>query len=208
MPQLLQAEQRTEEWFKARLGLATASRFSDIMAKTRSGYAASRANYMSELAIERLTGVPAESYQNGAMQWGTDNEPVAKLNYELATENPVEETGFWKHDTLMAGASPDGFVGDDGLVEIKCPNSATHIQTLKSKTIPRQYIAQVQGQMWITERKWCDFVSYDPRLPVNAQMTIIRIQRDDEYIAELEDEITKFLKEVDEQVDFVSNFNN
>jgi predicted phage-related endonuclease len=140
------------------------------------------------------------------MQWGTDNEPLARLAYSLETGNDVEETGLWLHEIIPAGASPDGFVNDDGLVEIKCPNSATHIETLQNKKIPRQYFAQVQGQLWITERSWCDFVSFDPRLPENAQMIVIRVDRDDKYITELEKEIITFLQEVDEQVEFVKNY--
>lgn len=206
MPQLVKAEQRSPEWFAARLGKATGSRFGDILARTRSGYSASRKNYSAELVTERLTNMPTETYQSTAMQWGTDNEPVARLNYELITGNSVEETGFWLHDELDAGASPDGFVNDDGLLEIKCPNTATHIDTLIQKKVPWQYIAQVQGQMWITGRKWCDFVSYDPRLPENAQMIIIHVDRDDEYIKDLEREVTDFLQEVRELTEWVREY--
>lgn len=206
MAKLVLAEQRSPEWFEARLGKATASRFSDIMAKTRSGYAASRKNYMAELVTQRLTGAIPEPYSNTAMQWGTDNEPLARLAYELQTGNEVEETGLWVHDTLEAGASPDGFVNKDGVLEIKCPNTATHIETLELQQVPRQYLAQVQGQMWITDRKWCDFVSYDPRLPENAQMIIIRVERDEKYIEELETEVINFLKQVEEQVKFVKEY--
>ena len=206
MSQLINAEQRTPEWFSARLGKATGSRFSDIMAKTRSGYSSSRKNYAAELVTEILTNTPSESYTSGAMQWGTDNEPVARLQYELSTGNEVLETGFWIHDTLSAGASPDGFIGTDGLIEIKCPNTATHIDTLISKKLPRQYEAQVQGQMWITGRTWCDFVSFDPRLPENVQMFVVRVERDDLYIKELEEEIIKFLEEVDNLVEFIKSY--
>ncbi|MGH7238158.1 MAG: lambda exonuclease family protein, partial [Candidatus Saccharimonadales bacterium] len=156
MASLVNAEQRSNEWFAARLGKATASRFNDIMAKTRSGYAASRKNYLAELVTEILTGKQAEMFVSAAMQWGTDNEPVARLQYSLASGNEVEETGFWIHDTLAAGASPDGLIGKDGCLEIKCPNTATHIETLRSGKLPWQYRWQVQGQMWITGKKWCD----------------------------------------------------
>lgn len=206
MATLVQAEQRSEEWFAARLGKATGSRFADIIARTRSGYAASRKNYRAELVSEILTGRPVETFTSAAMQWGTDNEPVARLQYELATGNEVKETGFWLHETLSAGASPDGFVGSDGLIEIKCPNTATHLETLIKKQVPKQYVAQIQGQMWITDRKWCDFVSYDPRLPDNAQLFIIRVARDEQFIQELEQEIIDFTQEVQDLVEFVRNY--
>lgn len=206
MATLVQAEQRTPEWFQARLGKATASRFGDIMAKTRSGYSTSRKNYMAELVAQRLTGEIPEMYSSSAMQWGTDNEPLARLAYSLETGNDAQETGLWLHDIIPAGASPDGFVGDDGTLEIKCPNTATHIETLMTKRVPRQYEAQVQGQMWITERDWCDFVSFDPRLPENAQMIVIHVKRDDQFITLLEQEIIEFLQDVDKQVDFIKNY--
>ena len=206
MAKEVKAEQRSPEWYAARLGKATASRFSDIMARTRSGYAASRKNYMAELVTERLTNTVPENYTSAAMVWGLENEPLARLEYELATDNEVTETGFWLHDTFPAGASPDGLVNDDGLIEIKVPNTATHIETLQTKKVPRQYVAQVQGQLWITDRQWCDFISFDPRLPQNAQMIIVRVQRDNEYIRELEEELTQFLDEVEQQVNFVTNY--
>lgn len=206
MPSLVKAEQRTPEWFQARMGKATASRFGDIMAKTRSGYAASRKNYMAELVSQRLTGTVPENFTSTAMQWGIDNEPLARLEYTLDTGNEAKETGLWLHDTLAVGASPDGFVNSDGILEIKCPNTATHIETLATKQLPRQYEAQVQGQLWVTGKKWCDFVSYDPRLPENAQMVVIRIERDEKFIKELEEEIKKFLDEVEEQVKFVKSY--
>lgn len=203
---LVNAEQRSEEWFKARLGRATASKFSDIMARTRSGYGAQRKNYMAELVVETLTGEQVEFYTNAAMLWGTENEPVARLAYSLATGNDVEETGFWVDDEIGAGASPDGFIGEDGLLEIKCPNTATHLDTLRRREVPYQYVAQVQGQMWITGRKWCDFVSYDPRLVGDAQMIIIHVERNEAYIKELAEEIEKFMVEVVEQVEFVKDY--
>lgn len=206
MATLVKADQGSEEWLQARVGLATASRFNDIMARTRSGYAASRKNYNAELVVERLTGAAQDFFKSAAMEWGTNTEPVARLAYALATGNDAEETGLWLHDEIPAGASPDGFIGEDGALEIKCPNTATHLDTLVTKQVPRQYYAQVQGQLWITGRKWCDFVSFDPRLPENAQMIIINIMRDEEYIKDLETEVRSFLDEVEEQVKFVTNY--
>lgn len=205
--QQLTNDQRTDEWFALRLGRATASRFGDIMAKGRNGYEpAARKNYRAQLVSERLTGVKDETYTSAAMQWGVDNEETARLRYELRTGNEPVECGFFTHDTLQAGASPDGLIGDDGLLEIKCPNSATHIETLKKQAVPSQYKWQVQGQLWITGRQWCDFVSYDPRMPSNAQVFITRVQRDDAAIKELEGQITTFLREVEAEVQFIKNY--
>lgn len=193
-------QQRSEEWYEARLGKATASRFSDVLATLRSGgEAAGRKNYRAQLVVERLTKIPADTYQNGAMQWGTDYEPMARLEYELVNDIAVEEVGFLDHKTLAAGASPDGLVGKDGLVEFKAPNSATHIEYIKGKKVPDCYMAQIQGQMWVTGRKWCDFVSYDPRMPGSLRLFIVRAERDNEFIANLEAEVTKFLGEVDSE---------
>lgn len=203
---LIMVEQGTEEWHQARLGRATASRFKDIMTKIRSGEAASVKNYRAELTAEQLTGNREEMFTSAAMQWGTDNEPVARLRYELESGSDVEECGFFAHPDIMTGASPDGLVGDDGLLEIKCPNTATHIETLRKRKVPSQYYWQVMGQMWMTGRKWCDFVSFDPRLPENAQYMCVRIERDDKAIAELEDEVKEFLQSVELEVAFVKNF--
>jgi putative phage-type endonuclease len=199
-------KQGTDEWKLQRVGLATASRFNDIMAKTRSGYAASRKNYMADLLVERLTQKPKDSYTNEAMSFGTDNEPVARLAYELETGNTVVEAFFERHKTLQAGASPDGYVNDDGLVEIKVPNLATHLDTLRNQEVPTQYIAQVQGQLWITGREWCDFVSYTPYLENDAQLFIKRVPRDRKFIRELEAEVKRFLIELNKEVQFVLDY--
>jgi putative phage-type endonuclease len=191
-------EQRTEEWFAARLGKATASRIADITAKTKSGYGASRANYMAELICERLTGMQGASYTNAAMLWGVEKEPEARSVYESSVGALVVETGFTPHKTiLMSGASPDGLVDDDGLIEIKCPNTATHIDTLLSDAVPSKYIIQMQWQMACTGRKWCDFLSYDPRLSENMRLFVKRVHRDDAFIAELEREVMRFLVELE-----------
>lgn len=202
----IKAEQRSPEWFEARLGRPTASRFGDIMAKTRSGYSTSRKNYRAELVIQRLTQEIPENYQSSAMAWGVENEPTARLAYELETGNSVEDTSLWLHDEIEAGASPDGLIGKDGCLEIKCPNTATHLETLRSGRVPRQYFAQVQGQMWVTGRQWCDFVSFDPRLPQNAQLFITRVPKDDAYIKDLEYELIEFLKEIEDEVAFVQSY--
>lgn len=193
--------QGSQEWMDARLGRATASRVADIVAKTRSGWGASRANYMAELIAERLTGVNAATYTNSAMQWGTDHEPQARALYELMVGADVTEVGFIDHPTIaMSGASPDGLVGDVGLVELKAPNTATHIETLRGGKISDRYIVQVQFQMACTGRAWCDFCSFDPRMPPEMQLFVQRVRRDDARIAELEKEVSAFLAEVDATV--------
>ena len=195
-------EQRSEEWFAARCGKATGSRIADIVAKTKSGYSASRANYMAQLVVERMTEKVAESYSNAAMDWGTEQEPYARAAYEAHSGVLVDEVGMVDHPTVqMSGASPDGLVGEDGLVEIKCPTTATHIETLMDKAVPKKYIDQMQWQMACTGRKWCDFVSFDPRMPQGLQLFVKRVERDDEYIAELESEVAAFLQEVSDKVE-------
>jgi putative phage-type endonuclease len=194
-------EQRSEAWYAARLGKVTASRIADLMARTKTGYGASRANYMAELICERLTGVKADSYINAAMQWGIDNEAGAKAAYSFMTDTVVDDVGFVDHPGIgMAGASPDGLVGADGLIEVKCPNSASHIDTLLSETIDRKYILQMQWQMACTGRKWCDFVSFDPRLPAEMQLWIKRVPRDGAKINEIHEEVRTFLAELDAKV--------
>lgn len=195
-------QQHSEEWFAARLGRVTGSRVADVMAKTKAGYSASRANYMAELICERLTGQQAERFTNAAMQWGTDTEPRARAAYEFLTDNYVIETGFVLHgDIADFGASPDGLVADDGLVEIKCPNTATHIETLLGESVPGKYVTQMQAQMACTGRAWCDFVSFDPRLPGDMQLWVKRVQRDEAFIADMEAEISAFLSEINQKLD-------
>lgn len=195
-------EQRTEEWFQARLGKVTASKVADVMAKTKSGYAASRDNYMAQLVVERMTNKQADSFTNAAMEWGTQQEPFARAAYEIKTGVVVEEVGFINHPRLPnAGASPDGLVGEEGMVEIKCPNTATHIETLLSKEVPWKYYAQMQWQMACTGRLWCDYVSYDPRMPENTQLFIQRVYRDADNIELMEKEVVKFLVELGEKVE-------
>lgn len=194
-------EQRTEEWFAARLGKVTASRVSDVIARTKSGPSASRRNYLAELVAERLTGEPAARFTNAAMQWGTDTEPMARAAYEFHTDNTVQEVGFVLHPRIAeSGASPDGLVGDDGLIEIKCPGTATHIDTLLGAEIDGKYLTQMQWQMACTGRAWCDWVSFDPRLPEDMRMVVRRVARDDERVAELESAVREFLTELDDTI--------
>ena len=174
----LDCEQGSDEWFAARLGVVSASNF----AKTLSS-GTGRKTYMLQLAAESLTGVKADSYSNAAMEWGTANEPLARSAYEFETGSTVSEVGFCKLSDLI-GASPDGLVSDDGLVEIKSPNTSTHIETVLSGKCPTKHKAQIQGQLWVTGRKWCDFVSFDPRVQSEKALFIVRVDRDDTYITD------------------------
>lgn len=194
-------DQRTPEWLAARLGKVTASRVADVMAKTKSGYSASRQNYMAQLICERLTGKQAESFSNAAMQRGTELEPIARSEYEIRNDVMVFETGLVIHpDIEYFGASPDGLVGDAGLVEIKCPNTWTHIETIKTGEPKREYIIQMQSQMACTGRQWCDFVSFDDRLPEHLAYFETRIHRDDEFIGQMLAEISIFLDELESTI--------
>lgn len=191
--------QGSPEWFAQRLGCATASKFSDVLATVKSGESAARRNYRTQLVLERLTGTVAESFTNGAMEWGTATEPQARAAFELATGLDVQEVGFLKRGDWI-GASPDGLIGDDAGLEIKAPNSSTHLETVLAGKMPPGHIAQVQGCMWVTDRARWHFVSYDPRFPQHLRMFHQVIERDEEYIARLADEVGKFLAEVDTAV--------
>lgn len=201
MDDLAQLDQGTADWHAARLGKVTASRVADVIAKTKTGWGASRANYMAELICERLTGVAPERFTNAAMQWGTEREPEARELYEFSHDAEVLQVGFVAHPAIaMSGASPDGLVGDDGMVEIKCPNTATHLETLESRTIPGKYVTQMMWQMACTGRAWCDFVTFDPRLPANMRILVQRLQRDDEMVAALEAAVSVFLAEMGDKL--------
>ena len=193
-------EQRTPEWFARRLGKVTASRIADLMAKTKSGPAASRANYLAQLVTERLTGRPTEGYESTAMAWGTEQEPNARAAYSARMGVLVDEVGFVDHPTLAAGASPDGLVGETGLIEIKCPNTATMLEYIEDRAIPQKYRLQMQWQLAVTGRDWNDFVAYDPRLPEHLQLLVIREHRNTDLILSITAEVERFLAEVDRKV--------
>jgi len=202
-------DQGSEEWFTIRIGKVTASRVADVIAKTKSGYSASRDNYMAQLVCERLTGQKAEGFTNAAMQHGTETEPLARAAYEALKDVLVDEVGFVPHPSIqMAGASPDGLVGDDGLLEIKCPNTATHIDTLLSETVPTKYYTQMQFQLACTGREWCDFVSFDNRLPQELQLFVKRVPRDETYIRLMEAEIVQFIAELDDKINKLMKVKN
>lgn len=194
-------EQGSAEWIAAKCGWVGASRVADIIAKTKSGWGASRANYMAQLVAERLTGVPLETFASEAMKRGIETEAEARAAYQFETTTLVEKVGFIPHPTVrMSGASPDGLIGSDGLVEIKCPNVATHVDTLLGQSVPGRYVTQMQWQMACTGRAWCDFASYDPRLPEAMRLFVKRVPRNDETIKELEGHVTDFLAELDAKI--------
>jgi len=192
-------QQGTDEWLIAKLGKVSASRLADVMARTKSGYGASRKNYMAELLVQRLTGEPTEHFVSKDMQWGIEHEDEARAAYEEYSGVFVRQVGFIAHPTIpMAGASPDGLVGEDGLVEIKCPNTATHVDTLTVGAPDTRYFKQMQCQMECTGRGWCDFVSYDPRMPHGLDLFVVRVNRDEAFLAEAREEVKRFLAELDE----------
>lgn len=198
---VLDFPQGSAEWLQSRAGKVTASRIADVMAKIKTGEAAARRDYKAQIVAEILTGKPQESgFTNEAMQWGTATEPAARTAYEAISGTLVDTVGLVLHPAIdRAAASPDGLAGD-GLLEIKCPKTATHLQYLLAGVAPAQYQMQMLWQMACTERAWCDFVSFDPRLPEDLQLLIVRFERDDKRIAEIETEVRLFLSEVDETI--------
>lgn len=196
---IIDCQQGSEEWHRARLGKVSASRVADMTARTKTGWSTSRANYAAELIAERLTGQRTEKFVSEAMMWGTDNEANARSLYQLMRDVEVSQVGLVLHPSIdMACCSPDGLVGSEGLVEFKCPLTATHIETLLSEKIDGKYVKQMQFQMACTGRQWCDFVSFDPRLPAEMQLFIARVERDPVMISELEKEARTFLAEIDD----------
>lgn len=191
--------QRSPEWFAARRGRATASRFADVLSRGRNGgESAARRAYRSQLVVERLTGQVAPGYENDAMRWGVEQEPIARAALELATGLSIEECDFIPHAEIAAGCSPDGLYGDHGGVEIKCPNTATHLEYLsRGAGCPAEYVAQVQGCLWITGRSEWLFASFDPRLPPKLRLYHSLVKRDEAYIETLEREVRAFVAEVD-----------
>jgi len=202
MSETLSLLQGSPEWIAARLGSLGASRVADALAKTKTGWGASRANCMAELVAERLTGEPAKTFTSPAMQWGTDTEDEARRAYSFYRDAQVVTVGLVRHPEIpMTHASPDGYVGEHGLIEIKCPNTATHIETLLGKPIAGSYVTQMMWQMACSGRLWCDFVSYDPRLPADLALFVSRVAFDNEMAGGLERDVRGFLREVDEKID-------
>lgn len=190
--------QGSDEWLASRAGKVTASKIAEVIAKGKSGEAAARANYKAQIVAEILTGKPqGDTFTNAAMEWGTTQEPFARAAYEMARGVMVDQCGLVLHPRIERGAaSPDG-LANEGLCEIKCPNTATHLQYLLGKEVPSKYVPQMLWQMACTERPWNDFISFDPRLPEDLQLFVVRLERDETRIKELETEVLTFLGEVD-----------
>ncbi len=202
---IIDCAQGSPEWHASRCGVPSASRFGAIMATIKSGEAAERRNYRTDLVVERLTGRPLEGFSTAAMKQGIEREPFARMAYEAVTGNIVEEVGFCLNDDGLAGASPDGLIGEDGGLEIKCPERSAHLRYLQEQAEPAEYTWQIQGGMWVTGRKWWAFVSYNPDFPEHLQLIVRRIQRNDEAIAKLAAEVAKFAAEIDAEVERVRN---
>lgn len=197
--ELAQLEQGSALWKQARVGLVTASRCADVIAMTKKGEGADRRNYRTELICERLTGVPYPRYVSAEMQWGINQEPFARAAYELQNDVLVDTVGFVLHpDVDRFGASPDGLVGEDGVLQIKCPNTSTHLSWMLDGVVPIEHMAQMLGELSCTERAWCDFVSFDPRLPEHLQLFVRRFERNDKLIGTLESEVHHFNYELEE----------
>lgn len=196
-------EQGTAEWLTMRCGACTASRLNDALAKLKdlTKESADRANYRKELAIERLTGNAYPHFVTEAMQHGIDNEPIARAEYEILTGQEVTPIGLAMHDEIKYfSASTDGLVGKDGMLEIKCLGSINHLDILIAGEIPKKYHWQMLGGMACAERQWCDFVSYDPRMPADLQLFVKRLERSDALISGMLLEVVQFLSEVDAMV--------
>lgn len=200
---IVDCEQGSEEWHIARSGKVTASSVENVLAKGKGGAESkTRKDYLIQIATERLIGRPAgDSYFSDVMQWGLEQEPFARAAYEMHAKTFVDQVGFVLHPTIDgAGMSPDGLVGDTGLVEIKCPLSKTHVRYRLENKVPAEYCMQMLWQMACAERDWCDFVSFDPRMPEDLQLFVVRFERDDEAIKAMEAEVLTFLTEVDELI--------
>jgi hypothetical protein len=196
---IVECEQGTPEWLRARCGIATASNFADILARSRDRKeeGVTRRNYRARLVVERLAGRPVEGgFSSYATKQGQEREPAGRERYMVATGNYVEQVGVCLHDTLECGASPDGLIDTDGGLELKCPELSTHLEYLRRKDEPPEYRAQIQGNLWITGRAWWDFASYNPDFPEHLQLIVRRVLRNDDYIASLELAVRLFMDEV------------
>lgn len=198
--QIINCEQGSPEWFAERCGLATASEFSSILAK---GQGKTRASYLRKIVAERLTGVPAEHFKNGYMDRGHEYEPLARAEYEYRREVTIETIGLIKHDHIDVACSPDGLVGNDGGVEIKSVIPTTQVETILGGCVPSEHKAQVQGNIWISGRKWWDFVSFCPEMPPELRLFVVRCEPDRKYIETLSEEVCRFNEEVVSTIELI-----
>ena len=207
---IIDAEQRSEQWFAARLGRLTGSRAGDMLATIKTGEAAARRDLRMQLVCERLTGqLQEDAFINAAMQRGIECEPLAFAAYEALTGQMVQRSGFIAHTAHLAGCSLDGHMAEfEGLIELKCPKSATHLRYLRAGTVPSEHLAQMTHNLWITGAAWCDFVSYDDRFPLNLQFFRIRLERDPKAIAAYEDKALAFLAEVATECEAVATMDS
>lgn len=204
---IITAEQGSEAWVSARIGVPSGSKFADIMASGKAGApSVTRQSYLTAIALERITGVREEFPATPAMQHGTNMEPFARAMYESRTGEMVDEIGFCLHDTLNVGVSPDGLVNGTGLTEFKCPQPKTHLEYMRRTDAPPAYKWQIMGQLWVMEREWNDFASYCPTFPDHAQLVVRRVYRDDVAIKQLELEVIRFLEDVEREVEFIRNY--
>lgn len=199
-------DQGSQEWLDLRKGKVSASRAADLLATVRYGEAAAYRNYRTELAIERITGKSPERYVSNAMQYGTDTEPVARTMYQLVTGNLVKKSGIYVIEGKNACASLDGEIGDDGVLEIKCREMANHVESLSLNKIPDVYYKQIQYQLWVTHRKWGDYLSYCDEMPDNAQLFIKRVERDEEVIGEIVERYEQIEKDIEQITNMIRNY--
>lgn len=207
---IIDAEQRSPEWFAARAGKVTASRAKDFLARTKSGYSTSRNNYLVQLVAERVTGQPQEDgYVSPAMIRGMELEPQAFATYEAATGQMPTHVGFLQHVEMPIGSSPDGVIGDfEGVLELKVPNPATHLGYLRAGGLPSDYLPQVSHHLYVSGAAYCDFMSYGPNFPDHLQVFLVRVYRSEIDLASYEKELKAFLAEVEREVDAIRTMSN
>ena len=196
--------QGSPEWLRSRIGIVSASRFKDVLTEPKSkadkeagNLSTTAETYLYELVSMILTD-DAPNFSSAATDWGHENEPLARIEYSMMTDNSVVEAGIFFRDNQKVGASPDGLVDDDGMIEIKCPlNTVNHVRTVVAGDMPKEHMPQVQGNLWINGREWCDFISFDPRIEGDGRLFVKRIYRDETYIKNLERRVMAFIQKLD-----------
>lgn len=206
----LNIEQHSAAWYDARLGHVTASRVAEVISSKKNGEPRkAREDYKMELLIETLTGRPAEHYVSPAMDWGIETEKLAREEYKMAKGVEIDRIGYVLHPRIKrSGASPDGLIGEHTLVEFKCPTTQTHMLYVIHDVVPDEYMPQMMWQMACTGRAYCDFVSYDPRVPDDFSLFIKRVARDDSYIAQMERKVEEFIIELNDMCQRLMDLRN